>query len=165
VAYDLSSLTGRSVLVTGHTGFKGSWLALWLHQLGAHVTGYALDPLGKPNHFDAADIGPLLIDDIRADIRDADRLAEALRRVEPEVIFHLAAQPIVRASLLEPRHTFDVIVMGTASLLDAVRLAGRPCVVLCSRQHQPGTTRCRPAGPTGRVLQQRGCRDECRHHP
>jgi CDP-glucose 4,6-dehydratase len=130
VAYDLTSLAGRSVLVTGHTGFKGSWLALWLHQLGAHVTGYALDPLGKPNHFDAADIGPLLIDDIRADIRDADRMAEALRRAEPEVIFHLAAQPIVRASLLEPRHTFDVNVMGTASLLDAVRLAGRPCVVV-----------------------------------
>jgi CDP-glucose 4,6-dehydratase len=130
VTNDLASLSGRSVLVTGHTGFKGSWLALWLHQLGARVSGYALDPVGKPNHFDAADIGSLLVDDIRADIRDADRMAAALDHAAPEIIFHLAAQPIVRASLLEPRHTFDVNVMGTASLLDAVRSADRPCVVV-----------------------------------
>jgi CDP-glucose 4,6-dehydratase len=130
LANDTTSLTGRSVLVTGHTGFKGSWLALWLHQLGAHVTGYALDPLGKPNHFDAADVGPLLAADIRADIRDADRMAEAVRLAQPDVIFHLAAQPIVRASLLQPLHTFETNVVGTASLLDAVRGAGRPCAVV-----------------------------------
>lgn len=130
MALDLTSVSGRSVLVTGHTGFKGSWLALWLHQLGARVTGYALDPLSSPNHFDASDIGRLLIDDIRGDIRDADRIAEALRQASPDIVFHLAAQPIVGAGLVEPRYTFDVNVMGTASLLDAVRLAGRPCVVV-----------------------------------
>jgi CDP-glucose 4,6-dehydratase len=126
----LRSFAGLPVLVTGHTGFKGSWLALWLHRLGSHVTGYALDPPSHPNHFETANIAGLLADDVRADIRDAERLADVVRRCDPAVVFHLAAQPLVRASLVEPRETFDVNVVGTASVLDAVRLAGRPCAVV-----------------------------------
>lgn len=121
---------GRSVLVTGHTGFKGSWLALWLHRLGAEVTGYALDPPTEPSHFESAHVADLLVEDVRADIREADRIAEVVRRSAPDVIFHLAAQPIVRASLVDPRETFDVNVVGTASVLDAVRAAGNPCAVV-----------------------------------
>jgi CDP-glucose 4,6-dehydratase len=121
---------GKSVLVTGHTGFKGSWLALWLHRLGAQVTGYALDPPSDPSHFVASNIGDLLVEDIRGDIRDADMMVDAVRRHAPDAIFHLAAQPIVRASLKSPRETFDVNVIGTSSVLDAVRLAGHPCAVV-----------------------------------
>lgn len=127
---DLSSLNGQSVLVTGHTGFKGSWLALWLHKLGARVSGYALDPPSQPTNFEASGIADLLIDDMRGDIRDAALLSETLHRRPPDVIFHLAAQPIVWESLRFPRETFDVNVIGTASLLDAVRSTGRPCVVV-----------------------------------
>ncbi len=126
----LSSFEGQSVLVTGHTGFKGSWLALWLHRLGAHVTGYALEPPSDPNHFEASNLADLLVEDLRGDIRDAHLMADVVRRCAPDVVFHLAAQPIVRTSLMDPRETFDVNVIGTASVLDAVRLADRPCAVV-----------------------------------
>jgi CDP-glucose 4,6-dehydratase len=126
----LNTLKGKSVLVTGHTGFKGSWLALWLHQLGARVSGYALEPPSKPSNFEASGIADLLIDDVRGDIRDAALMSDALRRHSPDVIFHLAAQPIVQESLRSPRETFDVNVIGTATLLDAVRSIGQPCVVV-----------------------------------
>ncbi len=124
------ALQGRSVLVTGHTGFKGSWLTLWLHRLGARVAGYALDPPTLPNHFDAARIGELLTEDIRGDVRDEESMAKAIRHCAPDIVFHLAAQPIVRESLHSPRETFDVNVLGTATLLDAVRASGRPCAVV-----------------------------------
>jgi CDP-glucose 4,6-dehydratase len=127
---DVNNFHGRSVLVTGHTGFKGSWLALWLHRLGAQVTGYALEPPSDPNHFEAANVADVLVEDVRADIRDADRMIEVVRRCAPDAVFHLAAQPIVRASLIDPRETFDVNVVGTASVLDAVRIAARPCAVV-----------------------------------
>jgi CDP-glucose 4,6-dehydratase len=127
---DLEVFAGKSVLVTGHTGFKGSWLALWLHHLGANVTGYALDPLGSPNNFDASRVAGILVDDVRADIRDAESISRVMQVVEPDLIFHLAAQPIVRSSLREPRETFEVNVVGTASLLDAVRHRDRPCAVV-----------------------------------
>jgi CDP-glucose 4,6-dehydratase len=127
---DLIDFHGKSVLVTGHTGFKGSWLALWLHRLGAQVTGYALDPPSDPSHFVAASIGDILVEDVRGDIRDAEMMVDVVRRRVPDAIFHLAAQPIVRTSLKSPRETFDVNVIGTASVLDAVRLAGRPCAVV-----------------------------------
>ncbi len=123
-------LAGCPVLVTGHTGFKGSWLSLWLHHLGARVSGYALDPLPGPNHFAASQIAPLLSGDTRNDIRDAAALRQAVASSEPDVIFHLAAQPIVQQSLVDPRETFDVNVMGTASLLDVVRASGKPCAVI-----------------------------------
>ncbi len=120
----------RSVLVTGHTGFKGSWLSLWLSTLGARVSGFALEPPTNPNHFEAADIAPLLVNDERADIRDSEAIAVAVRRSAPDVIFHLAAQPIVQQSLRSPRETFEINVGGTAALLDAVRDANRPCAVI-----------------------------------
>lgn len=126
----LTTFRGRTVLVTGHTGFKGSWLALWLHRLGAHVIGYALGPPTNPSHFEASKVGDVLVEDIRGDIRDAALMGEIMRRCAPEVVFHLAAQPIVRASLTNPRDTFDVNVVGTASVLDALRLSGRPCAVV-----------------------------------
>ena len=118
------------MLVTGHTGFKGSWLALWLHQLGAHVTGYSLDPPSDPNHFEAAEISELLVEDVRGDIRDADLINGTMRRCAPDAVFHLAAQPIVRTSLIDPRETFDVNVVGTAAVLDAVRAVQRPTALL-----------------------------------
>jgi CDP-glucose 4,6-dehydratase len=130
VVDDLAPLRGRSVLVTGHTGFKGSWLALWLDRLGAHVTGYALAPPTKPNNFEASHLADVLVEDVRGDIRDAELMTDVVRRCAPAAVFHLAAQPIVRASLVDPRETFDVNVVGTASVLDAVRVAGGPCAVV-----------------------------------
>jgi CDP-glucose 4,6-dehydratase len=125
-----TTFRGRTVLVTGHTGFKGSWLTLWLHRLGARVVGYALDPPTTPSHFEASKITEILLEDVRGDIRDAELMEQVVRRCEPEVIFHLAAQPIVRSSLANPRETFDINVVGTASVLDAVRLAEGPCAVV-----------------------------------
>jgi CDP-glucose 4,6-dehydratase len=126
----MDPLVGKSVFLTGHTGFKGSWLTQWLHHLGARVTGYALDPPSQPSHFDVAHTADLLQRDVRGDIRDSTRLAEAVRSCAPDVVFHLAAQPIVRASLEAPRETFDVNVVGTASVLDAIRSADKPCAVI-----------------------------------
>lgn len=126
----LKALSGRSVLVTGHTGFKGSWLSLWLDKLGAKVEGYALDPPTSPNHFEAAHIAEILAGDVRGDVRDTELLTKTVRDFAPEVVFHLAAQPIVLESLRSPRETFDVNVLGTATLLDAVRASRRPCIVV-----------------------------------
>lgn len=112
---------GKRVFVTGHTGFKGSWLCLWLSLLGAKVTGYALKPPTSPNLFTLARVGKLLERSIIADIRDLDRLKLELKRARPEIIFHLAAQPIVRESYKAPVMTFSTNVMGTANLLEAAR--------------------------------------------
>ena len=109
---------GRRVLVTGHTGFKGSWLSLWLTTLGATVTGLALDPPTEPSHWDL--LG-LPITDHRADVRDGQAVRAIIADVEPEVVFHLAAQPLVRRSYREPLMTWETNVMGTAHVLDAVR--------------------------------------------
>jgi CDP-glucose 4,6-dehydratase len=120
----------KSVFVTGHTGFKGAWLSLWLSRLGARVTGYSLPPPTQPSTFVAAGVSDVLAQHHEADIRDGARLAQAMRAAAPDVVFHLAAQPLVRTSYAEPRETFDVNVIGTASVLDAVRELGRPCVVI-----------------------------------
>jgi CDP-glucose 4,6-dehydratase len=120
----------RSVFVTGHTGFKGSWLSLWLHRLGARVTGYALPPPTEPSNFAAADVRSLLAEHHEADLRDTLRLESAVRAAAPDIVFHLAAQPLVRESYAHPRETFDVNVMGTVNLLDAVRELGKSCVVV-----------------------------------
>jgi len=114
------SWRGRKVFLTGHTGFKGGWLALWLTQLGATVRGYALDPCTEPNLFTVARIGSV-IEDIRGDIRDGSRLGQAMKEFAPEVVFHLAAQPLVRYSYEDPIGTFETNVMGTARVLDSVR--------------------------------------------
>lgn len=120
----------RSVFITGHTGFKGSWLALWLHRLGARVSGYSLAPPSSPNNFEASGVRGFLERHYEADVRDADRLQAAMEASQPSLVFHLAAQTLVRQSYLEPRQTFDVNVTGTASLLDAVRSLRRPCAVI-----------------------------------
>jgi len=121
---------GRPVLVTGHTGFKGSWLSLWLTRLGARVSGYALPPPTRPSLFEAGGVRSRLADHREADIRDRPALRAALAAAAPDVVFHLAAQPIVRRSYAAPLETFDVNVMGTAALLDAVRELGLRCAVV-----------------------------------
>ena len=108
------------MLVTGHTGFKGSWLVLWLRELGAQVAGIALDPPTSPSLFVAADAAKG-IDDYRQDIRDAAGVARIFSEVQPEVVMHLAAQPLVRASYTQSRETFDINVMGTVHVLEAAR--------------------------------------------
>ena len=108
----------RSVLVTGHTGFKGSWLALWLKGLSADVTGVALPPCTTPNHWDLL---KLEVTDERCDIRDASGLASILEAKRPSIVFHLAAQSLVRRSYREPVETWAVNVLGTANVLEACR--------------------------------------------
>jgi CDP-glucose 4,6-dehydratase len=111
---------GKRVLLTGHTGFKGSWLTLWLHRLGAKVTGIALPPATMPNLYSEAGLGALCQTQF-CDIRDAAALADLTRAARPQIVFHLAAQPLVRASHKEPRTTFDTNVMGTVHVLEALR--------------------------------------------
>jgi len=111
---------GRRVLVTGHTGFKGAWLSLRLAALGARVTGLALDPPSHPSLFDLAEAGGGL-DDRRGDIRNNADVAAAIAAAEPEVVFHLAAQAIVRTGLTEPIATLDANIMGTARVLEGLR--------------------------------------------
>jgi CDP-glucose 4,6-dehydratase len=125
-----SHFAGRSVFLTGHTGFKGSWLALWLTELGAQVTGYALDPPTRPSNFEVSSIGDVLVADHRADIRDRAAMEAAVRSSRPDVILHLAAQSVVLESYADPSETFSVNVLGTAVLLDAIRAVGRPCAVV-----------------------------------
>lgn len=108
----------RRVLVTGHTGFKGSWLALWLQSLGAQVTGLAFDPATTPSHWDLLS---LEMADQRGDIRDAAAMGRVLQTVAPEIVFHLAAQPLVRRSYRDPLETWSTNVMGTANVLEACR--------------------------------------------
>lgn len=112
---------GRKVFLTGHTGFKGSWIALWLHQLGATVHGYALEPESSSNSFDAFGIEEKIASSTIADIRDLPDLAAAMQRADPEIILHFAAQSLVRRSYAEPIDTFATNVMGTAHLLEAAR--------------------------------------------
>jgi CDP-glucose 4,6-dehydratase len=111
---------GRRVLLTGHTGFKGGWLALWLTRLGAVVTGVSLPPNTDPSLFNLTGSGDC-IESYFVDIRDQAALAECVRGAQPEVVFHLAAQPLVRAGYREPVATFATNVMGTANLLDSLR--------------------------------------------
>lgn len=119
----------KRVLVTGHTGFKGSWLTFWLLTMGARVTGYALEPDTTPSLF--AELGLARDMDSRiGDIRDASALAKLAAECRPEIVFHLAAQPLVRRSYLEPRYTFEANVMGTVNTLEAVREAGHTRVVV-----------------------------------
>jgi len=113
-----SVYSGRRVLVTGHTGFKGSWLCSWLEALGATVTGYALDPNTDPNHFELLS---LKTDSRIADVRDVEKLSSVLQEQQPEIVFHLAAQPSVLVSYVDPLGTITSNVAGTANLLDAVR--------------------------------------------
>lgn len=117
---DPSFWHGKRVFVTGHTGFKGSWLCLWLHRLGAHVSGYALDPPSDPSLFELARVSELVDSEI-ADVNDLPRLEAAMNRARPEIVIHMAAQSLVRYSYQNPVETFRTNVLGTVHLLDAVR--------------------------------------------
>jgi len=127
---ELSCFAGKRVFLTGHTGFKGSWLALWLHDLGASVFGYSLKPTTETSNFYASDIQPLLEGHQIGDIRDRAVLTKAIKTASPDVILHLAAQPLVRESYSIPFETHEVNYMGTCNVLEAVRTLDRPCSVL-----------------------------------
>lgn len=111
---------GKKVFLTGHTGFKGSWLSLWLQQLGAELTGYALVPPTNPSLFEVACVEKGMAS-IIGDIRDGVALANAMRQAEPEIVIHMAAQPLVRRSYVDPVETYSTNVMGTVLMLEAVR--------------------------------------------
>ncbi len=123
LALDTSFWSGRRVLLTGHTGFKGGWLALWLASIGAEVTGFSTPAPTTPSLFDLAGVGDD-VQSIEGDVRDRDAVAAAYREASPEVVLHLAAQPLVRASYDDPVATYDINVMGTVNVLDAARAAG-----------------------------------------
>ena len=110
---------GRRVLITGHTGFKGSWLSCWLHQLNAEVYGFSLAPAAAPNLYECLALS--YAGEKVGDLRDLDQTSEYIKMVEPEIVFHLAAQPLVRLSYRDPIETFSTNVMGTANLLQALR--------------------------------------------
>ena len=112
---------GKRVLVTGHTGFKGSWLSIWLHELGAEVVGVALDPFSERDNFVLSGIGSKIKADIRADIRDLNKMKEIFAEYQPEIVFHLAAQPLVRLSYDQPVETYGANVMGTIHVMEAIR--------------------------------------------
>jgi CDP-glucose 4,6-dehydratase len=123
---------GRRVLLTGHTGFKGAWLSLWLQSLGAEVVGLSLgEPPSEPSLYELARVGEGMAASVACDIRDAPALERELARASPEVVIHMAAQPLVRRSFAAPRETYETNVMGTVNLLEAVRLcAGVQAVIV-----------------------------------
>ncbi|MEA2352357.1 MAG: CDP-glucose 4,6-dehydratase [Thermoleophilaceae bacterium] len=151
VGLDLSFWGGRRVLVTGHTGFKGAWLCLWLKELGADTTGLSLEPPTQPSLFDEARVGEGM-DDHRGDIRDRDGVRAAVAGAE--VVIHMAAQPLVRRSYEDPHGTFETNVMGTANVLDALRAAAGVRVALvitsdkCYEPRADGAP-CREGDPLG----------------
>jgi CDP-glucose 4,6-dehydratase len=117
---------GKSVVVTGHTGFKGSWLTIWLKLLGAQITGIALAPSTIPSHFEAAFLKRDIVD-LRIDIRNADELEKAISDAQPDFVFHLAAQALVRRSYENPLETWQTNVLGTLHVLEALRKLDKPC--------------------------------------
>ena len=118
----------KKVLVTGHTGFKGSWLCLWLKKMGAHVTGYALQPETVPNHFNLLNLG---ISSVIGDIRNFKKVKDVFEEVKPEIIFHLAAQPLVRRSYRDPRETYETNIMGTVNVYEAARQCDSVRAIVC----------------------------------
>ena len=116
----LALYKGKKVLVTGHTGFKGSWMSIWLHDLGAQVVGVALDPKTEKDNFNLAQLSNL-VKDIRLDIRDKEALFNVFEDEKPQIVFHLAAQPLVLDSYDDPLDTFETNTLGTANILEAIR--------------------------------------------
>lgn len=111
---------GKKVFMTGHTGFKGSWLSLWLNSLGAHVKGYALSPPTSPSLFEEARVVEKIESEL-GDIRDLGKLKKSITDFDPDILIHMAAQPLVRLSYIEPLETYDINVMGTAKVLESAR--------------------------------------------
>lgn len=151
---NFSTFKNKRIFLTGHTGFKGSWLAVWLHRLGAEVYGYSLPPPTDPSNYTLSRVRDLMHGETLADIRNRRVLQETMAAVKPDVVFHLAAQPLVRESYASPFDTFETNVMGTASVLDAVRNLARPCAVVCittdkcyeNREQVWGYRECDPMG-------------------
>jgi len=164
MAVNAAFWSGKNVLVTGHTGFKGSWLTLWLNDLGARVTGYALRPPTKPNLFELARVQEA-VNSKEADVRDLERLSRAVSDAQPAVVFHLAAQSLVRRSYAEPIETYATNVMGTVNLLEAVRRAPsvRVVVVVTSdkcyenREREQGYREDEPMGGYDPYSSSKGC--------
>ena len=127
----LEILNGRRVLVTGHTGFKGSWLSLWLFRLGASVTGFSLDPPTSPSNFDVSNIEGILDKHIIGDIRNFELLRDTIHECQPDLIMHLAAQSVVKTGYEDPVGTYSTNVMGTVNVLESVRSLQKPCAVFC----------------------------------
>ena len=125
-----NSLKGKKIFVTGHTGFTGSWACIWLNQIGCEVFGYSLEPETTPNLFSEADVGKLVNGKI-ADIRNYETLREEITKFQPDLVLHLAAQPLVRRSYRIPRETFEVNAQGTANVLEAIRGVDSIKGVLC----------------------------------
>lgn len=125
----LKLFSGARVLVTGHTGFKGSWLTAWLRRLGADVTGIALDPPSRPSHFEVAGMASGMADH-RMDIRNRAALKACIAQAAPDFVFHLAAQPLVRRSYADPIETYETNVIGTLNVLEGLRAMDKPCVAV-----------------------------------
>ena len=121
---------GQTVMVTGHTGFKGSWLTAWLTQLGASVVGVAQEPPSSPSNFEVCNLSGILQKDIRLDIRDKDGLLEIINQTRPDFVFHLAAQSLVKPSYQDPLETMEVNAMGSANLLWALHQAKQDTVAI-----------------------------------
>lgn len=126
----VNTWNGRRVFITGHTGFKGGWLALWLAYRGAIVRGFGLPPETNPSMFSSAQVSHV-VDSVEGDIRDFEHLRSSLTEFAPEIVFHLAAQPLVRRSYFDPLSTYAINVMGTAHVLEAVRGAESVRAVVC----------------------------------
>jgi len=125
-----STYAGKLVLVTGHTGFKGSWLSLWLRRLGARVIGLALEPPSEPSNFEASGLSDALEADLRVDVRDSAAILAVIRRIQPDFVFHLAAQALVKPSYEDPLLTMQVNAMGSANILQALREVQHPVVAV-----------------------------------
>ena len=119
----------KTVLITGHTGFKGAWLTAWLKQLGAKVVGVALDPPTNPSHFAAARLDNGMID-LRIDIRNQQEIEDAVMSAKPDFVFHLAAQALVRRSYINPIETWQTNLLGTVHMLEALRKLDKPCAAV-----------------------------------
>lgn len=121
---------GKRILITGHTGFKGSWLSIWLHELGAEVVGVGLDPYSVRDNYVLSGVGGRIKADIRADIRDGEKMKEIFAEYQPEIVFHLAAQPLVRLSYEIPVGTYETNVMGSINIMEAARVTDSVKVVV-----------------------------------
>ena len=112
---------GKTVLVTGHTGIKGSWLSIWLTMMGARVVGYSLDPTSDKGNFEACHLHDKLFADVRGDTRDLEHLDAVVKKYQPEIVFHLAAQALVRTSYEQPKETFETNIMGSLNIMECMR--------------------------------------------